>query len=90
MFIEVKLIIHNAPLTPNTIKTFNIQSLVVWQTVIMLSAVRNLTVLSSTTNKINRISKHFWHRWRYLYVVNLRETQRGSKLNINSQKVMLC
>ena len=99
VLIEVKLIINNAPLTyvyPNTIKTyltlnhllfgrlllhcFNTISTVVW----------NLTVLSSATNKINRISNHFWHRWRHEYVVNLRETQRTSKLNINSQKIMFC
>ena len=39
VFIPVKLIINNAPLTyvyPNTVKTFNIQSFVVWQTVILL------------------------------------------------------
>ena len=51
------------------------------------TVVRNLTVLSSTTDKINRISNHFWHRWRHEYVVNLRETQQASKLNINSQKL---
>ena len=51
------------------------------------TAVRNLTVLSSTTDKINRISNHFWDRWRHEYVVNLRETQRTSKLNIDSLKI---
>ena len=51
------------------------------------TVVRNLTVLSSTTNKINRISNHFLDRWRHGYVVNLRETQRTSKLNINSLKI---
>ena len=39
------------------------------------TVVRNLTVLSSTTDKINRISNHFLDRWRHEYVVNLRETQ---------------
>ena len=38
-------------------------------------AIRNPTVLSSTTDAINRISNHFWHRWRQERVVNLRETQ---------------
>ena len=51
------------------------------------TVVRNLTALSSTTDKINRISNHFLDRWRHEYVVNLRETQRTSKLNINSLKV---
>ena len=51
------------------------------------TVVRNLTVLSSTTDKINRISNHFLDRWRHEYVVNLRETQQTSKLNINSPKI---
>ena len=46
----------------------------------------NLTVLSSTNDKMNRISNHFWDRWRYEYVVNLRESQRTSRLNIKRQK----
>ena len=50
------------------------------------TVVNNLTVLSSTTDKINRISNNFWDRWRHGYVENLRETQRTSKLNINSRK----
>ena len=37
------------------------------------TVVKNLTVLSSTTNKINRIRNHFGDRWRHEYVVNLRE-----------------
>ena len=49
-------------------------------------AVRNLTILSSTTGKINSISNHFWDRWRHKYEVNLPEAQRTSKLNINSSK----
>ena len=52
------------------------------------TVVRNLTVLSSTSDKINRITNHIWHMWRHEYVVNLCETQRTSKLNINSQKNM--
>ena len=50
------------------------------------TVVNNLTVLSSATDKINRISNNFWDRWRHGYVVNLRKTQRTSKLNINSRK----
>ena len=89
---EVELITNNAPLTyfyPNTIETCltsnhslfgrqllyssNTTSTVVW----------NLTVLSSTT--LNQISNYFLSRWRYEYVLNLRETPGTSKLNINSQ-----
>ena len=51
------------------------------------AVIRNLTVLSSTTDKINCISNHFWHRWKHEYVLNLLETQRASKLNRNSQKL---
>ena len=51
------------------------------------TVVRNLTVRSSTNGTINRISNHVWHRCRHEYVVNLRETQRTSKLNINSPKI---
>ena len=99
LLMEVKLIINNAPLTyvyPNTIKTcLTLNHLLFGRPLLYYSntistVVRNLTVLSSTTDKINRISNHFWHRWRHEYVVNLCETQRASKLNINSQKIMLC
>ena len=51
------------------------------------TVVRNLTGVSSTTDKINRISNHFWDKWKYVYAVNLRETQRTSKLNINSPRI---
>ena len=51
------------------------------------AVIRNLTVLSSTSDTMNSISNHFWHRWRHKYVVNLCATQRTSKLNINSQKL---
>ena len=95
MSIEAKLIINNAPLTyvyPNTIKTYLTSTHLLFRRQLLCyfnttSAVtRNLTVLSSTADKINRISNHFWYRWRHEYVVNLPETQRTSKLNINSQK----
>ena len=96
VLIKVKLIINNAPLTyvyPNTIKTYLTPNHLLFGRQLLCysnttsTVVRNLTVLSSTTDKINRISNHFWHRWRHEYVVNLRETQRASKLNINSQKL---
>ena len=35
----------------------------------------NLTILSSSTNKINRISNNWWDRRRHEHVVDLRETQ---------------
>ena len=50
------------------------------------TVVRNLTFLSSSTDKINRTSNHFLNRWRHGYVVNLRETKGTSNLNINSLK----
>ena len=87
VFIEVKLIINNAPLTyvyPNTIKTYLTPNHLLFGRQLLCysnttsTVVRNLTVLSSTTDKINRISNHFWHRWRHEYVVNLCETQRTS------------
>ena len=94
VLIKVKLIINNAPLTyvyPNTIKTYLTPNHLLFGRQLLCysnttsTVVRNLTVLSSTTDKINRISNHFWHRWRHEYVVNLRETQQASKL-----KIMLC
>ena len=38
---------------------------------------------------MNRMSNHFSDRWRHKheYVVNLRETQQTSKLNVNSSKI---
>ena len=54
------------------------------------TVVRNLTVLSNTTDKINRISNHFCFKLRHEYVVNLFKRQRASKLNVNFQKIMLC
>ena len=46
------------------------------------TVVRNLTVLSSTTDKINRISNHWIGG-----DMNLSETQRTSKLNTDSIKI---
>ena len=99
VLIKVKLIINNAPLTyvyPNTIKTYLTPNhslfggQLLWYSNTTLTVARNQTVLSSTTDKINCISNHFWHRWRHEHVVNLCETQRDSKLNLNFQKIMLC
>ena len=81
---------------PNTIKTsLTLNHLLFGRQLLYYSnttstVVRNLTLLSSTNDKRNRMSSHFWHRWRHEYIVNLREAQRTSKLNINSLKIMLC
>ena len=99
VLIKVKLVKRDARLTyvyPNTIKTcltlnhllFDKQLLCCSNTT--STVVGNLTVASSTTDKINCISNHFWHRWKHEQIVNLRETQRASKLNVNFQKIMLC
>ena len=99
LLVEVKLIFNNAPFTcvyPNTIKTYLIPNHLLFGRQLLCyfnttsAVIRNLTVRSSSTDTINPISNHFWHRWRHEYVVNLRETQRASKLNINSKKIMLC
>ena len=66
--IEVKLIINNGPFTyvyPNTIKTYLTPNhLLFYRRLLYYSnttstVVRTLTFLSSTTDKINRISNHF-------------------------------
>ena len=71
---EVEMIINNAPLTyvyPNTIETCLTPNHLLFGRQLLYSSnttstvVRNLTVLSSTTDKINRISKHFLDRWRH-------------------------
>ena len=100
VLIEVKLIINNAPLIsvyPNIIKTYltpnhllSGRQLLCYSNTVS-TVVRNLTVLSSTTDKIDRITNHFGiGRSRHEYVENLCETERASKLNANSQKIMLC
>ena len=76
----------------NTIETCFIQNhllfgrQLLYSSNVTSSVVRNLTVLSSTSDKINQISNHFLDRWRHGRVVNLRETQQTSKLDINSLK----
>ena len=74
VFIEVKLIINKAPLTyvyPNTIKTYLILNHLLFSKQLLCyskttsAVIRNLTVLSSTADKINCIRNHFWHRWRH-------------------------
>ena len=99
MLFVVELIINDAPSTyvyPNTIETYSStpNNLLFGRQLLHSSnttstVVRNLTVLSSTTDKINRINNYFWDTWRHEHVVNLRETQRTLKLNINSPKIKL-
>ena len=94
---RVKLIINNAPEIRLPIyyqKIFQLNRLSFGRQLLCYSntkstVVINLTVLSSTTDKINLISNHFCRRWSHEYVVSLCETQWASKLNINSQKIML-
>ena len=96
MLFEVEMIINNARLTyiyPNIIETcltsnhllFGRQLLHCSNTT--STVLTNLTVLSSTTDRINRISNHFWDRWRHKQIVNLRKAQQTSKLNLNSTKI---
>ena len=78
VLIEVELIINNAPLTfvySNTIETCLTLNHLSFGRELLYSSntsstiVGNLTVLSSTTVKINRISNHFLDRWRHQYVL---------------------
>ena len=96
MLLEVELFINNAPLTyvyPNTIETYLTPNHLLFGGQLLYSSnttstvVRNITVLSSTADKINHIRNHYLDRWRHKYVVNLGETQRTSKLNINFLKI---
>ena len=93
---EVELIINDAPLIhvyPNTFKAYSIPNHLLFGIHLLLSynttstVAANPTVLSNNTDKINRISNHFWDRWRHAHVVNLRETQRISKLNTKRGKI---
>ena len=89
---EVELIINNAPLTYvylNAIETCLTFNQLLFGRQLLYSCnttstvVRNLMVLSSTTDKINRISNHFLDRWN----MNLHEKQPTSKLNRDSLKI---
>ena len=67
---EVELIINNEPLIhvyPNTIKTcLTPGRQLLLSSNATLTVVANLTVLSSTTDKINCINNNFWDRWRHV------------------------
>ena len=71
---EVEVIFNNAPLIyvyPNTVKTCLTPNYLLfgWQLLLSFNTTStgaaNLTVLLSTTDKINCISNHFWDRWRH-------------------------
>ena len=73
---EVELIINTAPLSltyvyPNTIETcltpnhFLFGRQLLYSSNTTSTVVRNLTVLSSTTDEINRSSNHILDRWRH-------------------------
>ena len=62
MLVEVELITNNAPLIyvyPNTIETCSTPNYLLFGRQLVQSS------SSSTTDKINRISNHFWDRWRH-------------------------
>ena len=84
VLIKVKLIVNNTPSTyvyQNAIITYLKSNHLLFGRQLLCysnitsTVVRTLTVFSITTDKINRIRNHFWHRQRHQYVVNLRETQ---------------
>ena len=92
MLFKVELIISNAPLTyvySNTFETCLTPDHLLFGRELLYSSnatstvVRNLTVLFSTTDKINHSVIIFWigEDMSMHYFVNLRETQRTSKLN---------
>ena len=96
LLFEVELILNNVPVTyvyPNTIETcltlnhLSFGSQLIYSSNTTSTVVRNLTVLSSTTDKINRISNRFLDRWRHEFLVNLSETKRTSKVNIDFLKI---
>ena len=64
-FEELELIINYAPLTPNH---FLFGRQLLYSSNTAATVVKNVTIFSSTTDKINCISNHFWDRWRYEYV----------------------
>ena len=87
MLFEAEVIINNVPLIyvyPNAVETCLTPNYLLFGRQLLLSSnttstvAANLTVLSSTTDRIIRISYHFWDRWRHEYAVNLSETQRIS------------
>ena len=71
---EVELIINNAPLKhvyPNIIEIYLKPNHLLFGRQLLYSSnttstvVTNLTALSSTTDKINRVSNHSFNRWRH-------------------------
>ena len=95
---EVKMIINNAPLTyaySNPIETcltpnhllFGRQLLYYSNTT--STVVRNLTVLSSTTDKINRISNHFLDRWIHQLTWNTTNIKIKYRLQIRLELILM-
>ena len=75
---EIELIINNAPLAyvyPNTTETCLTPNHLLFGRQLLYSSntastvVRNLSVLSSTTDKINRVSNHLLDRWGHEHVL---------------------
>ena len=84
VFIEVKVIINNVPLTciyPNTIKTYLTSNHLLFDRQLLCysktasALIKNITVLSRPTHTMSRISNNFWHRLGHEYAINVRETQ---------------
>ena len=74
VLIEIELIINNLPLTyiyQNAMETCLTPNYLLFGRQLLYSSnttstvVRNVTVLSSTTDKINHISNHFLDKWRH-------------------------
>ena len=90
---EVELIISNAPLTyvyPNTIDETCLKPThllfgrqLLYSSNTTSTVVRNLTVLSRTADKINRISNHFLDRWRHEFTWNTMNIKIKNRLPKN-------
>ena len=89
---EVVLIISNALLTygyPNTIEIcltanhFLFGRQLFYSSNITSTVVRNLTVLSSTTDEINRISNCFLDRWRHEFTSDTKNIKIKYRLHKN-------
>ena len=101
MLFEVELIINNASLTyvySNTIETcltlnhFLIGRQLLYSSKTKSTAITNQTTHSSTADKINRISNHFWDSSRYEYIcsqftwdtANIKIKYEFPKINVNN------
>ena len=98
MLLEVELISNNAPLTyiySNTIETcFTSNDLLFGRQLLYSShttptVVRNITDLSSTTDKIDRISNHFLDRWRHKFTLDTTNIKTKYRLSRNNDIVLV-